>query len=235
MSSISSSWTVLPPTGWRRNPRAVLFCRSIVRFLDIIEYDDYNLAHDERISALREVHSKTAEYFAQPLARETLKDAHRARIATVCRTISHLVVYCWLYVPREVQVDVTIWQSIINVLDDEVSADPAASTSTLLTDMLAGRLMQLHLPKLLAHFGSFCGFKSCARPSTISRAAGSAAQLPGLAWCRLLAHVRASVDYTWRRSGRKPFASVGRIRRPGIVRGDVHCHGAHRWDRGTPE
>lgn len=141
------------------------FCRSIVRFLDIIEYDDSNLTREERIVGLREVHSKTAEYFAQPLPRETLKDVHPARIATVCRTISSLVVYCWPYVPRDVQVDITIWQSVINVLDDEVSEDPSAHTATLLTDMLAGRppshpfwkLMQEHLPRLLAHFGSFCG------------------------------------------------------------------------------
>lgn len=141
------------------------FCKSIVRFLDLIEYDDSNLTREERIEGLREVHSKTAEYFAQPLPRETLKNVHPARIATVCRTISSLVVYCWPYVPRDVQVDVTIWQSVINVLDDDVSDDPSAHTATLLTDMLAGRppshpfwkLMQEHLPRLLAHFGSFCG------------------------------------------------------------------------------
>jgi trichodiene synthase len=115
------------------------FCKSIVRSLDTIEYDDFNLMREERILALREVHSKTAEYFAQLLPRETLKDVHPARIATVCRTVLHLVVYFWPYVPHEVQVYVTIWQSIINVLDDELSADPAANTSTLLTDMLAGQ------------------------------------------------------------------------------------------------
>lgn len=142
------------------------FCRSIVRFLDTIGYDDSNLTREERISGLREVHSKTAEYFAQPLPRETLKGVHPARIATVCRTISHLVVYCWPYVPRDAQVDISIWQSIINVLDDDISDNPAAHTATLWDDLLAGRppshpfwkLMQVHLPKLLAHFGSFCAF-----------------------------------------------------------------------------
>lgn len=63
------------------------FCRSIVRFLDTIGYDDSNLTREERISGLREVQSKTAEYFAQPLPRETLEDVHPARIATVSRAI----------------------------------------------------------------------------------------------------------------------------------------------------
>lgn len=142
------------------------FCRSIVRFLDTIEYDDSNLAREERISGLREVHSRTAEYFAQPLPREMLKDVDPARIATVSRTISHLVVYCWPYVPRDAQVDISIWQSVINVLDDEVDPDPAAHMDTCWDDLLAGRpprhpfwrLMQAHLPRLLAHFGSFCAF-----------------------------------------------------------------------------
>ncbi|KAI7773148.1 Trichodiene synthase [Diaporthe eres] len=139
---------------------------SIVRFLDTIAYDDSNLTREERVSGLREVHSKTAEYFAQPLPRQTLKDVHPARIATVSRTISHFVVYCWPYVPRNVQVDISIWASIINVLEDEISADPAAHTADLWTDLLAGRppshpfwkLMQVHLPRLLAHFDSFCAF-----------------------------------------------------------------------------
>lgn len=142
------------------------FCRSIVRFLDAIRYDDSNLTREERISGLREVHSKTAEYFSQPLPRETLKDAHPARIATVCRTNSSFVVCCFPYVPRSVQVDISIWMSIINVHDDEISDDPAAHTANLWTDLLAGRplshpfwkLIQEHMPRLLAHFGSFCAF-----------------------------------------------------------------------------
>lgn len=142
------------------------FCRSIVRFLDTIEYDDSNLTREERISGLREVHARTAEYFAQPLPRETLRDVDPARIATVSRTISHLVVYCWPHVPRDAQVDISIWQSVINVLDDEVDPDPAAHMDTCWGDLLAGRtpghpfwrLMQAHLPRLLAHFGSFCAF-----------------------------------------------------------------------------
>lgn len=68
--------------------------------------------------------------------------------------------------PRDAQVHISIWQSIINVLDDEISDNFAAHTATLWDDLLASRppshpfwkLMQVHLPKLLAHFGSFCAF-----------------------------------------------------------------------------
>lgn len=155
------------------------FCNPITRrFLDTIEYDDNNLTREERISGLREVHAKTADYFTQPLPREALEDIHPVRTPTVCHTISSLVVYCWPYVPRDVRADVTIWMSIINVLDDETSSDPASNTPTLLTDMLAGRPpsypfrkpMQAHLPTLLAHFGSFCGFKIVRRLSTLGGA-----------------------------------------------------------------
>ncbi|KAG6356488.1 hypothetical protein INS49_015876 [Diaporthe citri] len=100
----------------------------------------YTVSHDGSpklpLGAILQVlHSKTAEYFAQPLPRETLKDVYPARIAAVSRTISRFVVYCYPHVPRNVQVDISIWASIANVLDDEISTDPAAHTSDLWTDL----------------------------------------------------------------------------------------------------
>lgn len=139
---------------------------SIVRFLDALEYDDYNLTRDERIEGLRYVHSKTAEYFTLPLPRETLKSVDPARIAAVTRTISHFIVYCWSKIPRDVQVDISIYLSIINVLDDEINADPNAQMVSFWGDLLTGKqqkhpfwlLMNAHLPRLLDHYGNFCAF-----------------------------------------------------------------------------
>lgn len=143
-----------------------LFCRAIVRFLDAIQYDDDNLAHNERVQGLRFVHSKTAEYFTQPLPRTTLKRVEPVRIAAVTRTISHFVVYCWSKVPRDVQVDISIYLSIINVLDDEINCDPSTQMASFWTDLIQGKqqkhpfwlLINSHLPRLLRSYSSFCAF-----------------------------------------------------------------------------
>lgn len=142
------------------------FCSSIVRLLDGLKYDDYNLTHDERIEGLRHVHAKTAAYFKEPLPRETLKNINPKRIAAVTRTISHFIVYCWSRVPRDVQVDISIYLSIINVLDDEINADPSAQLVSFWNDMLQGKkqkhpywlLTNAHLPNLLRHYGTFCSW-----------------------------------------------------------------------------
>lgn len=143
-----------------------LFCRAMVRFLDALEYDDDNLTHDERVEGLRYVHSRTAAYFTQPLPRETLTRVDPARIAAVTRTISHFIVYCWSKVPRDVQVDISIYLSIINVLDDEINADPSSHMVSFWDDLIQGKqqkhpfwlLMNAHLPGFLNHYGSFCAF-----------------------------------------------------------------------------
>ncbi|RHZ55174.1 uncharacterized protein CDV56_107648 [Aspergillus thermomutatus] len=145
---------------------ADLFCRSIVRFLDAIDYHDDNLTRDERVQGLRHVHSKTAEYFAQPLPKAILRSVSPVRIAAVTRTISHFVVYCWSKVPRDVQVDISIYLSIINVLDDEINSDPSTQMASFWTDLIQGKrqthpfwvLMNAHLPQLLTNYGSFCAF-----------------------------------------------------------------------------
>ncbi|EXJ89683.1 trichodiene synthase (TRI5) [Capronia epimyces CBS 606.96] len=142
------------------------FCRSVVRFLDALEYEDDNLTLDERVQGLRYVHSKTAEYFTQALPRETLKRVHPERIAAVTRTISHFIIYCWSRVPRDVQVEISIYLSIINVLDDEINADPNEQMGSFWVDLLQGKqqkhpfwlLMNARLPTLLSHYGSFCSF-----------------------------------------------------------------------------
>ena len=142
------------------------YCDSIVRFLDAIEYHDDNLTHSERVEGLRHVHSKTAQYFTKPLPRRILKNVAPRRIAAVTRTISHFIVYCWSKLPREAQVDVSIYFSIINVLDDEISSEPSTQMATFWTDFIQGKqqkhpfwvLFNSHLPRLLRHYGSFCAF-----------------------------------------------------------------------------
>ncbi|KAF2140917.1 uncharacterized protein K452DRAFT_272633 [Aplosporella prunicola CBS 121167] len=142
------------------------FCRSMVRFLDALEYEDDNLTHAERVEGLRYVHSRTVAYFNQPLPRETLKGVNPARITAVSRTIPHFVVYCWSKVPKDVQVDISIFLAIINVLDDEINTDPNTVMSSFWGDLFQGKqqkhpfwvLMSEHLPRLLSHYGSFCSF-----------------------------------------------------------------------------
>ncbi|GES57929.1 trichodiene synthase [Aspergillus terreus] len=145
---------------------ASTYCESIVRFLDAIEYHDDNLTHEERVEGLRHVHSKTAQYFTEPLPRSILNGVAPRRIAAVTRTISHFIVYCWSKLPREAQVDVSIYLSIINVLDDEISSEPSTQMTSFWTDLIQGKqpkhpfwvLFNSHLPRLLRHYGSFCAF-----------------------------------------------------------------------------
>ena len=143
-----------------------VFCSSIVRFLDALDYDDHNLTLGERVGHLRYVYSRTAAYFNEPLPRETLKLVDPRRIEAVTRTISHFIVYCWSRVPRDVQVDISIYLSIINVLDDEINADPSGYLESFWEDLLQGKkqkhpywlLTNAHLPKLLRHYGTFCSW-----------------------------------------------------------------------------
>lgn len=143
-----------------------LYCNAVVRYLDAIEYHDCNLTHDERTQGLQYVHSKTAEYFTQPLPRAVLQHVEPKRIAAVARTISQFVIYCWTKVPRDAQVDVSIYLSIMAVLDDEINSDPSSRMVTFWTDLVQGKqqqhpfwvLLNAHLPQLLRHYDSFCAF-----------------------------------------------------------------------------
>ena len=144
------------------------YCRAIVRFLDAIKYKDDNLTGDQRVDCLRHVHTKTAEYFAKPLSRTILKNVEPVRLASVLRTASHIAGYGFPKVPRDVQTDISIYLSIIILLDDDISCDPSTRMDSFWTDIVQGNhqkhpfwvLMNEHLPRLLNHYGSFCAFNT---------------------------------------------------------------------------
>ncbi|EMC91673.1 hypothetical protein BAUCODRAFT_27945 [Baudoinia panamericana UAMH 10762] len=145
------------------------YCRSIVRFLDALDYQDDNLTHEQREADLQYVHNQAAAWFEQHSLQTALRNVNPKHIAACTRTITNLVV-CYLpRVSREVLVDVTIYFSIINIVDDDVvigGTDPAPRMTSFWPDLLQGKdqqhpywtLMNAHLPQLLAHYGPYCGF-----------------------------------------------------------------------------
>ncbi|KAL2819599.1 Trichodiene synthase [Aspergillus cavernicola] len=114
------------------------YCRSIVRFLDAIRYEDDNLTHDERVEGLRHVHSKTAKYFTEPLPRSVLEGVAPRRIAAVTRTISHFI----------------------------INSDPSAQMATFWTDLIQGKqqkhpfwvLFNAHLSRCWIEQHNFQGY-----------------------------------------------------------------------------
>ncbi|KAL0264057.1 hypothetical protein SLS55_000001 [Diplodia seriata] len=148
-----------------------LFCRSMVRFLEAIEYDDNNYStRDERAKVLRDVYLKTMGFFYQPVPRATLKHVDPARILAAARTCSIYSVYCMPLTGREVQVGTAIYFAILALLDDETDADPSAQMTSFWDDLLraGGQQQQFQhiywillgemLPDFLSRFGSFCAF-----------------------------------------------------------------------------
>lgn len=144
------------------------YSHSVVRFLDAIEYKDDNLTCDQRVECLRYVHSKTAEHFAQPLPRTILKSVEPVRLAAVLRTASHIAAHGSPKVSRDVQTDISIYLSIIILLDDDINCDPSNHMATFWRDLVQGKrqrhpfwvLMNAHLPQLLSNYGSFCAFNT---------------------------------------------------------------------------
>lgn len=139
------------------------YVRSIVRFLDIIEYEDNNFTPEERIRVLHYAYNKTARHFAQPEQQRHVK-ARPEKLQASLQTIVAMVVYSWATASDEVMADLSIHYTYMLVLDDSID-DPTESMKTFYDNVLAGkpqdhpwwRMVNEQFPQVLSHFGPFCG------------------------------------------------------------------------------
>ena len=136
---------------------------ALTRYLDTVEYCGNKFPRADRLATLRHVYSKTADYFAQ-VPQTTALRVHPKKLAVTMRTSVHLVVLCWVTLPIQVMIDLSIYWVYIILLDD-CGEDPRADMETFAQDLLHGqpqkgtfwRLMNDHLSsRFLPHYGSFC-------------------------------------------------------------------------------
>jgi trichodiene synthase len=139
------------------------YVETIARFLDTIKYEDTNYTHKERIDRLHYAYSKTAEHFAQP-QQQAFLTASPQRLQASLQTIVAMVVYSWTKITPELCAELSIHYTYTLILDDTIN-DPNSEMQTFYDDLLSGKqqkngwwkLVNEHFPKLLKHYGPFCG------------------------------------------------------------------------------
>jgi len=139
------------------------YVETIVRFLDTIKYKDNNYTHEDRVRCLHYAYSKTAEHFAQPLQQALIK-ASPERLQASMQTIVGMVVYSWTKISLDLMADLSIHYTYTLVLDDSTN-DPNSDMLSFYEDLVSGKqqkhpwwkLVNQHLPKVLQHYGPFCG------------------------------------------------------------------------------
>ncbi|THY33590.1 hypothetical protein D6D01_02198 [Aureobasidium pullulans] len=138
------------------------YLKTMVEFLDIVDYDDNNYTMEDRKKALSYVYTKTAEHFAQPVQQNSLQVKPKKLQASI-QTIVGMVVYSWARASHEVMADLSIHYTYTLLLDDSTD-DPTFDMSSFFVDLVAGntqkhpwwRMVNAHLPEVLKHYGSFC-------------------------------------------------------------------------------
>lgn len=107
-----------------------------------------------------------AAYFAQPLQQETLKSINSVRQASTIRIITQFTVCTYSKVPRDLQIQCSIYWCLITFLDDEVNNDPNSKMGSFCQDLMLGKelhhpfwiLMKEHLPRLMDNYGNYCSY-----------------------------------------------------------------------------
>jgi trichodiene synthase len=135
---------------------------TLVRLLDVVEYEDRNYTHDERISSLRYAYAKAADHFSQPHVVNTLKVPPKM-LAAALKTIVGMVCFAWVKVSPQLQADLSIHYTYTLLLDDS-REEPAPSMANWYGDLLQGneqkhgwwRLVNDEFPNLLEHYGGYC-------------------------------------------------------------------------------
>lgn len=136
----------------------------LVRFFDVVKYQDNNYTRSQRAKVLQYVYSETAKHFAQPQHQDTLKINPR-KLERGIRTVVVMSVFCWPEASPEVVAALSIHWAYTIMLDD-VTNDPQPEMAMFFEDLVLGRqqkhpwlrLIIDNLPKLLKHYGSFCAF-----------------------------------------------------------------------------
>jgi len=145
-----------------RNFPTESYIQVLTQFLDIIDYNDTNLSHEERIRNLHYAYTKAAVHFAQPFQQKHIKTGVR-RLQASLQTIVAMVTYAWAKASREVIADLSIHYTYMLMLDDSKD-DPETTMETWCEDLLAGRtqkhpwwqMVNSQLPTVLSHYGPYC-------------------------------------------------------------------------------
>lgn len=135
---------------------------AVVRFLKVINYDDKNYTHEERVRNLHYAYTKAARHFSQPKQQQLIK-AKPKRLQASLQTIVAMVVYAWVCVDPEIMADLTIHYTYMLLLDDS-DDHPEKTMETFYDDLLAGRpqqhpwwqMVNEQFPTLLQHYGPYC-------------------------------------------------------------------------------
>lgn len=180
-----------------------LYTRSLVKFLDTIDYHDDNYDHSERLHTLRHVYSETAKHFAQPVKQDGLT-ANPKKMAAVMQTGVQTVVYCWVKVPLDVMVAISIYFVYIILLDDS-DDDPRSKMDSFSGDLLRGkeqkhpfwRLINEHLLDFLPHYGSFCGLAVIRSTFDYFQGCWIETQFPGFLRLRRLSSLSLTAERHW--------------------------------------
>ncbi|KAJ6484019.1 Trichodiene synthase-domain-containing protein [Mycena sanguinolenta] len=138
------------------------FLGLVVRLLDTVQYKDVNYTHEQRVANLQYAYSKAAMHFARPHVQEGLKVKPK-KLEAALRTITGMVVYCWINASQELMAALTIHYTYTLLLDDN-GDDPEPAMRNFFGDMMAGKeqkhqwwkLVNNHLPNVLQHYGPFC-------------------------------------------------------------------------------
>ncbi|KAK8092386.1 uncharacterized protein PG998_014871 [Apiospora kogelbergensis] len=145
----------------------IVLVDAVTRFLDTIKYDDRNYKRDERICNLHHVYTNAAAYFAQPAQQQLIQARNTSpnSLQASLQTISAMIVSSWVHVDQDVMVDLTIHFTVIAMLDDDTTDQPAKTMGTFYEDLVQGnpqrhlwwQILNDHLPVLLRHYGPYCG------------------------------------------------------------------------------
>lgn len=135
---------------------------TLVRLLHLLEYEDRNYTHEERISSLRYAYAKAADHFSQPHVANTLKVPPKI-LAAALMTIVAMVCFAWVKVSPQLQADLSLHYTYVLLLDDS-REQPAPSMANWYGDLLQGneqkhgwwRLVNDEFPDLLEHYGGYC-------------------------------------------------------------------------------
>ncbi|KAL7965994.1 Trichodiene synthase [Trichoderma sp. SZMC 28014] len=138
------------------------YVKSLVRLLDAIKYKDTNFTRDERVERLQYAYKQTAKHFAQPRIHAELKFDPK-KLEAAIRTISLMVIDCWVALSKQEMADLTIYYTYALILDDS-GPHLRQSVGIMMEDLAAGRRqkhpwlrqMNEHLVKVTSHYGPFC-------------------------------------------------------------------------------
>lgn len=139
------------------------YVRSVVRFLDALEYHDNNFTPQDRIDKLHYAYLKTARHFAQPYQQRHIKSKPK-RLQALVQTIVAMVVYSWPVVSDDVMADLSIHFGYM-LIYEEVCEDKAETLKSFYDNLLSGKLQENpwlrmvtdHLLHFLPNYGPYCG------------------------------------------------------------------------------